>query len=102
MGEFVAFDMRASMTGDLLWQPTLFLLAGLAGAFVASRRPPGAPHLAAGDRGCPDHTGMQRGRANQGWGLWMTGPSGEAPPTASRTTSGGPRADSASSRRSVS
>ena len=95
MGEFVAVNMRSSMTNDLLWQPTLFLLAGLAGAFVASRRPARAHRIlllaTAGALITPICSAVVR---NQGWGLWMTRPSGEAPPTASRTTSGGPRADS--------
>ena len=62
---------------DVVWQSSLFLLAGLAGG--AHPGPPpraGAPGLAAGDRGCPDHAAVRSACAPGGLGALDDQPTG--------------------------
>jgi len=88
MGEFIVFERGASLIGAVVWQSSLFLLAGLAGGLILARRPARAHRLLllaiAGALFTPLCGQLVR---RAGWGFWTTNPPDVDPPVASSTVS---------------
>jgi len=88
MGEFIVFERDASFILDVVWQSSLFLLAGLAGGLILGRRPARAHRvllLAIVGALITPLCGQLVRRA--GWGLWATHSLSAAPPRARSTDS---------------
>ncbi|MFI5461525.1 MAG: hypothetical protein ACHRXM_39570 [Isosphaerales bacterium] len=98
MGEFIVFERGASLIGDVVWQSTLFLLAGLAGGLILARRPARAHRLlllAIVGALITPLCGQLVRRA--GWGFWTAGLQDASPPVVSSTVSTASRAASPAS-----
>jgi len=98
LGEFIVFEPGETLIGDVVWQSSFFLLAGLAGRLILARRPARAHRvllLAIVGALITPLCGQFVRRA--GWGFWTTNPPDVDPPVASSTISTASRAASRAS-----